>query len=62
MQDVISLVVQGAGGGIAATAPDLNGANMVGDICLSLRKSLTDIGYGYAGSAHYARRDCLPAR
>ncbi|PPQ70207.1 hypothetical protein CVT26_014464 [Gymnopilus dilepis] len=32
--DVISLVVQGAGGGIAATAPDLNGANMGAHIML----------------------------
>ena len=29
MQDVISLVIQGVGGGLAATAPDLEGANRV---------------------------------
>lgn len=32
--DVVSLVVQGAGGGIAATAPDLKGANLGANIML----------------------------
>ncbi|KDR68318.1 hypothetical protein GALMADRAFT_78795, partial [Galerina marginata CBS 339.88] len=32
--DVVSLVVQGAGGGIAATAPDLKGANLGAHIML----------------------------
>lgn len=60
LQDIVSLVIQGVGGGIAASAVDLAGSNNVRDILASFktfRSSL--IYYLIIGYPHYAGRDCF---